>query len=253
VRDLSVHGDDLAIATHGRAFWVLDDVEPLRELAAGAGDGLRLFAPAPAVRTRPGDDEAEASPPETPLGANPPNGAPIDYVLPAGATGPVRLAILDAGGNVVREWSSDRPSEPVKPEDVDFPAYWIVTPPVPATGAGMHRFVWDFHLARADGPLAAPGTYAVRLETGGQSVQRPLLLRRDPRVAATDADLVAQTQLASAIDGLRTRAAAAGKKDLVRKLVELAFAVESADAAPTRGERDAWAALRAEALRAGVR
>ena len=253
VRDISVHGDDLAIATHGRAFWVLDDVAPLRELAADAGAGLRLFAPAPAVRTRRGDDEAEASPPETPLGANPPNGAAIDYVLPAGASGPVELAILDARGATVRAWSSDRPSEPVKPEDVDFPAYWIVTPPVPATGPGMHRFVWDFHIARADGPLAAPGTYTVRLESGGRTLQRPLILRRDPRVAASDADLVAQTQLASAIDALLVRATAAGKKDLVRRLAELAFAVESADAAPTRGERDAWAALRAEALRAGLR
>jgi photosystem II stability/assembly factor-like uncharacterized protein len=253
VRDISVHGADLAIATHGRAFWVLDDVEPLRELAAGAGDGLRLFSPAPAIRTRAGDDEAEATPPETPLGANPPNGAPLDYVLPAGTSGPVQLAILDAHGATVRAWSSDKPSEPVKPDAVEFPAYWIVTPPVPATGPGMHRFVWDFHAARADGPLAPPGRYVVRLEADGRSLERPLVLRRDPRVAATDADLVEQASLASAIDALQTRAAAAGKNVLAMRLAELAFAVESADAAPTRGERDAWVALRAEAVRAGVR
>jgi len=253
VRDISVHGDDLAIATHGRAFWVLDDVEPLRELAANPGDGLRLFAPDAAIRTRAGNDEAEATPPETPLGANPPNGAPIDYVLPAGASGPVALTVLDARGAIVRAWSSDRPSEPVKPEAVDFPAYWIVTPTVPATGPGMHRFVWDFHAARADGPLAPPGKYTVRLETGGIALTRPLALLRDPRIAASDADLVAQSTLAGAIDALALRVTAAGKKELAEALGELAYAVESADAAPTHAERAAFATLRAQALRAGVR
>jgi photosystem II stability/assembly factor-like uncharacterized protein len=253
VRDISVHGDDLAIATHGRAFWVLDDVEPLRELAAGAGDGLRLFAPVPAIRTREGNDEAEATPPETPLGSNPPNGAPIDYILPGDGHGAVHLTILDARGAVVRAWSSDRPAEAVKPETVDFPAYWIVPPAVPATGAGMHRFVWDFHESRADGPLAPPGQYTVRLEAGGTMLERPLALRRDPRVTANDADLVAQAALATAVDALAVRVSAAGKKELAVQLAALLDAVESADAAPTHAERVAFAALRAESLRAGVR
>jgi len=72
VRDISVRDGDLAIATHGRAFWILDDVEPLRELAANAASGARLFAPRDAVRTREGNDEAEAIPPEIPAGDNPP-------------------------------------------------------------------------------------------------------------------------------------------------------------------------------------
>src|SRR6202163_2564240 len=84
VHDISVHGDDLAIATHGRAFWILDDVTPLRQLASNAAPDARLFAPADAVRTRPYSDEAESSPPEVPMGENPPVGAPIDYVVPAG-------------------------------------------------------------------------------------------------------------------------------------------------------------------------
>jgi hypothetical protein len=216
-------------------------------LAVNAGPGVRLFTPAVAVRTREGNDEAEATPPEVVLGENPPNGAPIDYALPDGAAGPVHLTILDGTGAAIRTWSSDAPPPPVKPETVDFPAYWLVPPAVPQTGAGMHRFVWDFHVSSPEGALAAPGRYTVLLETGGAVLRRPLVLRRDPRITATDAALIAQASLATAVDALHARAVAAGKKSLAADLRELFGSIESADAAPTPAERQTWAALQAQA------
>ncbi len=214
VRDLVVHGDDLAIATHGRAFWILDDVEPLRELAANAVTGPHLFAPATAIRTRPGNDEAEASPPEEPVGENAPSGAAIDYVVPDGVRGPLALAIVDPRGDVLRAWSSDdKPTVP-SPNDVPFPAYWIEKPAVPSAAPGMHRFRWDYHVAGSasrrrrrggGGPFAPPGSYVVRMTLGGRTYSQPLVLRRDPRVHATDAGLRAQYALASAVDELLAR------------------------------------------------
>ncbi len=227
VRDLVVHGDDLAIATHGRAFWVLDDVEPLRELAANASNGARVFTPAVAIRTRPGNDEAEASPPEVPMGENPPNGAYVDYVVPSGARAAVSIAIADARGDVLRAWSStDTPSVP-KPHDVPFPAYWIEKPMLPSAGPGMHRFVWDFRVASAgsgrrrrggEGPFAPPGRYVARVTIDGRSYAQALVLRRDPRVPANDADLQAQYALARAVDALLARVqAAVTQADALRK------------------------------------
>ena len=217
VHDLIVHDGDLAIATHGRAFWILDDVVPLRELAANASANARLFAPRDAVRLRPYGDEAEASPPETPLGENPPYGAPIDYVVPRAAQGPVKLTIADPAGNVVRAWSSaDAPAPAGTP--APFPSYWKVPAPTPATEPGMHRFMWDFRTASSatgnthrgsDGPIAPPGRYTVRLTLDGRTFAQRLTVRRDPRVQASDADLIAQYTLARDIDVVLARVQAA--------------------------------------------
>jgi len=232
----------------------------LRELAADATDRARLFVPRTAYRTRDGNDEAEATPPEVPLGENPPNGAFLDYVVPSGTDAVVRLAIVDTrDGAVVRQYASTDVSKPVDPKDVPFPAYWIVTPPVLPATPGMHRFVWDYHLGDPDGPLAAPGRYLARLSIGAQTYTRPFVLRRDPRITASDADLVAQSRFAAEIDALRRRVgdvlAAAMKRHAPDPVVaalrrsagliaELEQSVESADARPTRNERDAWATLR---------
>jgi photosystem II stability/assembly factor-like uncharacterized protein len=218
VHDLIVHDDDLAIATHGRSFWILDDVEPLRQLAAGVPSGAWLFAPRAAVRLRPYNDEAEASPPETPLGENPPYGAPIDYVVPPTTSGPVVLAIADASGNPLRAWSSADAPTATDPSTVDYPAYWIVPPARPSAEPGMHRFAWDFHAAGSAtgrrrrggaGPLVPPGRYTVKLAMAGRTFTQPLTIRRDPRIRATDADLRAQYALAREIDTLLARVQAA--------------------------------------------
>jgi len=209
VHDIAVHGSDLAIATHGRAFWILDDVEPLRELTFDPAGRARLFAPRAAIRTRAGDDEAEALPPEVPLGENPPNGAFIDYVVPNGAGGTVALDIVDAHGRSVRHWSSADVVHATDPSEVDFPAFWITEQQRLSAAPGMHRFVWDFHMTDGDGPLAPPGTYAVRLSVGGNRLTQRLVLERDPRVRATDQDLIDQAILATIVAGLNQRVGAA--------------------------------------------
>ena len=283
VRDISVRADDLAIATHGRAFWILDDIEPLRELAQDASSRARLFAPRAAYRTRDANDEAEASPPETPLGENPPNGAFLDYYLPAEAGGKVTLTIAGPRGETVRRYASDDVLEAVDPKDVPFPPLWIVAPRPLSNQPGMHRFVWDYHAGTSDGPLAAPGRYTIRLTAAGRAMSASLLVRRDPRVAASDGDLIAQMLLAERIERVRSdvraaRAAAAklrktnpsaaaridaiagapasedsggsaARSDLTSLrydaglLEELEDSVESSDARPTNGELSAWAAL----------
>jgi hypothetical protein len=217
VHDLIVHDGDLAIATHGRGFWILDDMTPLRELAANASNGARVFAPRDAVRLRPYNDEAEASPPETPLGENPPYGALIDYVVPRGASGPVRLEIVDASGNVVRGYASTDPASDPKATPPPYPSYWIAPNPRPTAELGMHRFAWDFRAAssatgrrrRGDGPLVPPGRYTVRMTIDGRTLAQPLVVRRDPRVRASDRDLIAQYALARDVDSLLARVQAA--------------------------------------------
>jgi photosystem II stability/assembly factor-like uncharacterized protein len=213
VHDLIVHDDDLALATHGRGFWILDNVTPLRELAVNASATARLFAPRDAVRFQPYGDEAEASPPETPLGENPPYGAAIDYIVPRGAHGPVTLTISDRSGNTVRAWSSsDAPAAAGTPPP--YPSYWTVPVAMPPADAGMHRFMWDFHAASAanarthrggDGPFAPPGRYTVHMTIDGHELAQQLVVRRDPRVHATDADLIARHALAHDIDALQSR------------------------------------------------
>jgi len=301
VRDLSVRQGDLAIATHGRAFWILDDIAPLRELAADATVAARMFAPRDAVRTRPYNDEAEASPPETPLGENPPYGAPVDYVVPRDAHGPVTLQIADASGTVLRAWSSTDPERTPDPNAAEFPAYWLVPPPRVSAQPGMQRFWWDLHAAGSatgrrrrggDGPFVAPGRYTVRMTIDGHALARALTVVRDPRIAATDADLRAQYALARQVDALLARVqTAVAQADALRAkpgadtakidaiagaspsrdprnsvgtpatsfttlrwyagaLGELFGAVESADTAPTPGERATWSSLQAASERA---
>jgi hypothetical protein len=109
----------------------------------------------------------------------------------------------------LRRWSSADPVKPTDPSQVDFPAYWLEQPGPPSAAPGMHRFVWDFRAGDGGGPFAPPGRYRVRLTLAGRTFEQTLTLRRDPRVPASDADLVAQYDLAREIGALRERASAA--------------------------------------------
>jgi photosystem II stability/assembly factor-like uncharacterized protein len=262
VRDLSVHNGDLAIATHGRGFWILDDLAPLRQMACCAATmtTAHFFPVRDAIRTRPGNDEAENSPPEVPLGENPPNGAFIAYVIPAGARGPLQLWIEDAHGQTVRRWSSDDPVRAADPGSVPYPAYWIEQVVPPPAEPGIHRFVWDFRERRPDGPLAPPGRYVVHMTLRGSDHRSTrFLLKRDPRVHATDEDLEAQAELALEVDtallAARAQMASASGEKLVTLRAKTALlstlerSIESADARPTPDERATWRALRSGALR----
>jgi hypothetical protein len=200
IRDIAINANDIAIATHGRAFWVLDGVASLRQLAtAAAQGGTYLFAPAPAYRTRPGNEEGTPLPLDEPQAENPATGLYVDYYLPDVPNGPVEIAILDAKGATLRRWSSSDKPEKTDPKSVDFTPYWIPEHAVPAATAGAHRFVWAFAAGSDDGPLVPPGRYAVRLTVDGKTYERTATIVRDPRVPASDADLIAQYALANRI------------------------------------------------------
>jgi hypothetical protein len=215
VRDLVVHGDDLVIGTHGRSFWILDNVAPLRELAAIwrglSGNFLRLgaapmfdtlWAPSPAVLIERNTNTDTPLPPEEPGGQNPPDGAMIDYVL-QGDAAKVTLEILDVKDKVVRQFSSTDKPALVNEKSLQVPMYWVRPPRLLSDKAGMHRFIWDMHFAAvgagggrggpgmaaivhdtpvgSQGPWAEPGMYTVRLTVGGNTYTQPLTLLADPR------------------------------------------------------------------------
>lgn len=236
VRDLEVKDDagclcsDLVAGTHGRGFWILDDVTPLRQAAAArAAKEAYLFTPEPALRVRFGTNDPTPWPPELAAGENPPPGGIIDYYLASAASGPVALDILDTTGAVVRSYSSDdstlTPDPGVEAEeyneiceghtaaaDCDVPLYWAAPQMRLSTEAGMHRFSWDLRFdpigergpgadngaavphhtyPAGEAPWAPPGRYTVRLTVGGKHYTAPITLHLDPRVK-TSAPALAQ-------------------------------------------------------------
>jgi hypothetical protein len=209
VRDLVIHGDDVVVGTHGRSFWILDDVTPLRQMSDEVRSAAAfLFKPQTAVRFRRSTNTDTPFPPEEPHGQNPPDGAVIDYALGANASGPVVLEILDPSGrDVLRRYSSEDKPEPVNPKEINVPTYWVRQPRVLESGAGMHRWVWDLREAPPEAveheypisaivgdtpryPLgarvaagAAAGHFRVRLTAAGKTLESSLVVKMDPRGA----------------------------------------------------------------------
>jgi photosystem II stability/assembly factor-like uncharacterized protein len=210
IRDVSVKDDDLLVGTHGRSFWILDDITPLRQVDAKvAAADVFLYRPQEALRFRWNKNTDTPIPPDEPAGQNPPDGAVIDYWLRGtedprlrgSGAGPVTIEILDGTGKLVRRYSSEDPVEPVR-DTGNWPAYWIRPERVPSKAAGMHRFVWDLHYPppkvfsfsypiaavprdtapEPTGPWVLPGTYTVRLTAGGARETQPLVVKMDPRV-----------------------------------------------------------------------
>lgn len=303
VRDLLVHGHDLIAATQGRALWVLDDLSPLRQ-HAGEDRSTRLIRPAPAFRLHANNNKDTPLPVETAVGENPPEGAVIDYVLGPEVQGVVALEIRDAAGRLVRRDASDD-----APVDARARAYfadvWLkARPPLPAT-PGPHRVTWNLRHPRPEaigyeysiaavpgrdtptapaGPYALPGTYDVVLKANGREWHAPLVVKPDPRLRVTTAELRRALQFSQAagtaleqawiangeIEGLRkqlealpdtadaaSRSAAQALLAKTAPLVEaspagmdfgsiseaiagIAADMESADAAPTQGQREAY-------------
>ncbi len=206
VRDIAVRGNDLAIATHGRAFWVIDDVAPLRQFAdAIAAGGDYLFAPSATYRLRPGNDEGTPLPRDEPSAANPETGAYVDYYLATAARTPVVVEIFAADGARFRRWSSSDKPVSIDPKKLTVVPSWIAAPALPSADPGAHRFVWDFHAKDEGGPLAPPGIYTVRLSVNGKTYSHALRVLRDPRISASDADLRSQFDFATAIETLHAR------------------------------------------------
>ena len=219
-RDLWLHDADLIVATHGRGFWILDDITPLRQLSADIENAATLFKPETAYRYRRNTNTDTPLPPETPAGQNPPDGAIINYYLPQTTSGPVTLEIFDAAGKLVRRYAStDKPEFDVNELEATLgvPTYWVRPPRVLSAEAGMHRWVWDIHYEplvggggrggganypisaiphdtprEPMGPRAAAGTYTVKLTADGKTVSQLLTIKMDPRVKATAADLALQ-------------------------------------------------------------
>ena len=205
IHDLAVKDDDLVAATHGRAFWILDDVTPLRQASASiVAEDFHLLQPETAIRLH----FPEAVERKRPVGDNPPNGAILDYYLKAkpAEKEEITLEIFDAKGTRVRRLSNHKENKSEQPPewpDLEKPADVL-----PAE-AGMNRFAWDFRYDEPvqipgafyegnppQGPLVIPGTYQVKLTVKGKSQMVPLEVKLDPRLQITEADIEKQIDLA---------------------------------------------------------
>ena len=194
MRDLAVHGDDLIVATHGRGFWMIDNITVLRQIGDDvARANAHLFQPASAVLFTPGSDNGTPMPRDEPLAENAPYGAMIDYYLKTDARGPLTLEILDPAGEVIRKYSNEDKGPPVNVETLNIPAYWVRPFEPLSTAAGMHRWIWDLRptppprpagsggFGRGGAATVLPGTYTVKLSVGGKSYTQPLVVKLDPR------------------------------------------------------------------------
>jgi photosystem II stability/assembly factor-like uncharacterized protein len=272
MRDFCIQGNDLVLATHGRSIWVLDDISPLRQLdAVSPATGAFLFKPGEAIRVRRSTNTDTPIPADEPAGQNPPDGAVLDYYLAKSASGPVTLEILDAGGRLVRRYSSDdAPAATAGALDRQLiPLYWIRMPRALPGTAGMHRWVWDLrHAAPAaesgeypisavphdtpslpQGPLALPGVYSVRLTVDGHAYTAPLVVRMDPRVPASSGGLTALFTLESRLASLVSSSATASLQaaGLHEQLQDLSKRAPGSLLAPLAGLDQELSALRKEA------
>jgi photosystem II stability/assembly factor-like uncharacterized protein len=264
VRDLVIHDDDLVVGTHGRSFWILDDMSSLRQFDDAAfKEPVHLFRPASAVRVHRDLNSDTPLPPEEPAGANPPDGAIFDFHLGA-VEGPIVLEIHDAKGHLVRRFSSADVPAVIDPKDIEVPMYWVRAPTTLPAGPGIHRFVWDLHYApppslehgfpiaailedtprEPSGPWVLPGQYEVRLTAGGHTVTAPLTVTMDPRVKTSRADLEAQSSTAlNLYEALRTDAAEiTWTRALRQALAELPAATRSGALAAVVTDADKEAA-----------
>ena len=221
IHDLVVKGDDLVVATHGRGFWILDNLTPLRQITTDTGSQeVILFAPQTAFRLATQSPTSylanfDAAPtfPRGPAGRNPPSGALIDYVLRKKPQGEVTLDILDAKGALVRHLSSTK--TPQEKRAFTFPAQMgsaseIASMNKISAEVGMHRVVWDLRSNDPEqvsgvsglgvrGVRVAPGKYRVRLSVDDKIYEEPLTLVADPRSVADEAAIAAKVALQMAV------------------------------------------------------
>jgi photosystem II stability/assembly factor-like uncharacterized protein len=229
MRDVVVHGDDLVIGTHGRSFWILDDVTPLRQMTPQVADAeVFLFQPQTAVRVRRSSWSDTPLPPEEPAGRNPPDGAILDYVLKTKPAEAVALEISDSSGRVVRRFTSADKPEAIDPE-LNVPTYWVRPSRILSAEPGMHRFVWNLRNPEPEvlehempisavpgdtpryplGPSVLPGNYTVRLTAGSRVVTAPLTVKMDPRVKTPAEGLAEKHRITTALaDALHRDSAA---------------------------------------------
>jgi photosystem II stability/assembly factor-like uncharacterized protein len=240
IRDLIIKEDDLAVATHGRGFWILDNISPLRQWTKDEANTV-LFKPQTAVRIRWSLNTDTPLPPDEPAGENPPDGAMIDYFLAEDS--PLTLEIKDNKGDLVRRYSST--DAPVLPDarKLKIPGYWIRPPRLLSTQRGLHRFLWDMHYTPLPGvepeypmsavnrdtppspttPWVVPGEYTVVLTAGGKSCTQPLTVKMDPRVKMSQVELEKQLTLSQQLGDVRAGLEPIGKifDSLVEQMTKL--------------------------------
>jgi photosystem II stability/assembly factor-like uncharacterized protein len=219
IRDLVVHHDDIVVGTHGRSFWILDNITPLRQFSPEVADGhdpAHLYAPQLTYRVRRNNNTDTPLPPEEPAGQNPPDGAMIDYFLKTEASAPVILEVVEAAsGGVVRHFSSADKPKPVNSKEFNVPMYWVRPARTLSAKAGMHRFIWDLTYPAPEmltryypisaiyhdtplyplGAAVLPGQYKIVFTVGAKSYTQPLMIRMDPRVKTSPEDLRRQFEL----------------------------------------------------------
>jgi photosystem II stability/assembly factor-like uncharacterized protein len=230
VRDLQVKDDDLIAGTHGRGFLILDNVTPLRQIAAKlTNENAHLYVPQTAIRIRGGMNPPTPWPPDMLTGENPPDGAIIDYYLGPKISGVVALEIADSKGQLIARIKSDDPVPPLDPRYPD-PTLWARPPRVLPASPGHHRFLWDMQYPQVPGmstgpdadqavpyntpsvstaPWVMPDMYTVRLIAGGKTLSESLKIVMDPRVKTPRAELEEQFTVAKSIydDSMRATAA----------------------------------------------
>ena len=213
IRDLVIKDDDLVLGTHGRGFWILDDITPLRQINKNlTAEKAILFKPQQALRVRWNMNTDTPMPQEEPGGQNPPDGAILDYYLADNISSEVTLEIFDAAQKSVRKFSSL--DKPYKIPELNIPLYWIRPQQLLSATAGAHRFLWDMHYKPIDEPVSfpmtaiyentapeknapwvLPGNYTAKLTVNGKSTTQTFSIKMDPRVKNTMADLQKQHTL----------------------------------------------------------
>jgi hypothetical protein len=229
MRDLTIHGADLLVATHGRSFWSLDDITPLRQIADSVRKAnLFVFAPAPAQRFAGGRGRGENVAP------NPPTGLILDYWLKTQPTGTVTLSLFDSAGTLIRTFKSNKVKSDsgvtdsaalarlsYRQREQEDSVFYEPADSVVAARAGGNRFVWDLKYPGAkkledivddegfvDGPPVSPGRYSVRIVAGKDSMTRTFTVIGDPRLKTAPAGYAAQfafsMKVHDAIDSVST-------------------------------------------------
>ncbi|MGL6068080.1 MAG: WD40/YVTN/BNR-like repeat-containing protein, partial [Sediminibacterium sp.] len=270
IRDLVIKDDDLVLGTHGRGFWILDDITPLRQLTTTSLQ-TQLFQPQTAIRVRWNMNTDTPLPQEEPAGSNPPDGAIINYFLADDAKGGVKLEIKDAQGNSIRTYSSNDTLYTIPKSNT--PDYWIREQQILSGKAGAHRFLWDMHHTPLNEPAAypiaaiykntapdftspwvMPGVYTATLTVNGKTFSKQFRVKMDPRVKTPLAALQQQYNLSLTcyqskikIEALLKTTTDATKLAALRKL-QFGFSsvlniLQDADVAPTSQAAEAVNAL----------
>ena len=274
IRDLVIKDNDIVVGTHGRSFWILDNIAPLRELNTIVyNNRITLHRPSSAWRVRWSMYTDTPVPQEEAAGENPPDGAIIDYYINQNITDDITLEISDAKGNLVRKFSSaDKPY--MKPQD-NIPDYWVRPQEMLSKTKGAQRFIWDLHYTPVDvpptypigavyqktapntnSPWVMPGTYTVKLLVNGQTLSQQLIVKMDPRVKTSVIDLQLQFDWTKKLYDLRKKVRSITAKDaslnkeksnIDSQLASIIDLLQDADNKPTTQALDAATVLIANA------